>query len=140
MADYSELLKHPNWQRKRLEILNRDEFTCKCCGATDKTLHVHHFKYLNGHMPWEYDNDNFITMCDECHSEEEQFIRHKHNGFIKINRLYNFPVRKMWHFSFSISFLYDNDPEAYEQIKKLINDSLEKNWDKYSIEWDNYHG
>jgi 5-methylcytosine-specific restriction endonuclease McrA len=31
---YSELLKSPKWQKKRLEIMSRDKFTCKKCGDT----------------------------------------------------------------------------------------------------------
>jgi len=31
MSTYAEKLKHPLWQRKRLEILNRDGFKCAQC-------------------------------------------------------------------------------------------------------------
>ena len=65
---YSELLLDPRWQRKRLEILNRDGFSCTSCEATDKTLHVHHKKYKKGAKPWEYDNDDLHTLCKDCHS------------------------------------------------------------------------
>lgn len=65
--NYFELLKHPNWQKKRLEILQRDNFTCKGCGDTDKTLNIHHKYYDFEIMPWEYTNNSLITLCDECH-------------------------------------------------------------------------
>lgn len=68
---YSELLKDPRWQRKRLDILNRDNFTCVCCGDDKSTLHVHHQYYINGRMPWEYSNDLLITLCAKCHENEE---------------------------------------------------------------------
>ena len=42
---YSEKLKNPKWQKKRLEILNRDNFTCIKCGDKETTLQIHHFKY-----------------------------------------------------------------------------------------------
>ena len=29
---YSEKLKDPRWQKKRLEILERDNFRCQYCG------------------------------------------------------------------------------------------------------------
>ena len=45
--------------------MTRDNFTCQFCGATDKTLHVHHLKY-NG-APWEADNQDLITLCEDCH-------------------------------------------------------------------------
>ena len=67
---YSELLKDPRWQKKRLEILNRDNFTCQICGHNDRTLHVHHIHYKKGKKPCEYDEESLITLCDDCHEEE----------------------------------------------------------------------
>jgi hypothetical protein len=66
---YSEKLKDPRWQRKRLEILNRDGFKCLDCGDNRKTLHVHHKSYASGRDPWSYPDDNFITLCIDCHSQ-----------------------------------------------------------------------
>lgn len=66
---YKEQLLHPNWQRKRLEILARDDFTCCTCGATEKTLHVHHLRYVRGRMAWDYDNDDLTTCCEDCHAQ-----------------------------------------------------------------------
>jgi hypothetical protein len=66
--NYSELLKSPKWQKKRLEIMKRDKFTCKKCGDTESQLHVHHKKYINGRSPWEYDNKDLITLCENCHA------------------------------------------------------------------------
>lgn len=68
---YSDLLKDPRWQKKRLTIFNRDNFTCVSCGADDRTLHVHHHIYLNGKMPWEYNDIMLVTLCDRCHEKEE---------------------------------------------------------------------
>lgn len=67
---YSEKLKDPRWQKKRLEVLSRDEFTCQCCGATDKTLHVHHKFYFSDTEPWEDFRNQLITLCEDCHSTE----------------------------------------------------------------------
>lgn len=66
---YGDLLKDPRWQRKRLEILQRDDFTCKTCYATDKTLHVHHKGYVFGKKPWEYEDDVLVTLCLDCHED-----------------------------------------------------------------------
>lgn len=65
---YSEKLKHPKWQKKRLQILSRDKFTCKKCGDTETQLHVHHKEYISGNDPWDYDNKLLITLCEDCHS------------------------------------------------------------------------
>jgi|GEM_PF-2145509 len=64
---YVEQLKHPNWQRKRLEILNRDEFMCQICYDDESTLHVHHKHYFKGRMAWEYENYELVTLCESCH-------------------------------------------------------------------------
>lgn len=66
---YSEKLKDPRWQKKRLEILQRDNWTCQYCGATEKTLHVHHLQY-SGINPWETNEINLITACEDCHDYE----------------------------------------------------------------------
>jgi hypothetical protein len=64
---YYELLKHPNWQRKRLEVMGRDGFKCIKCGAATDTLHVHHRYYTKGRAPWDYPDDCFQTLCENCH-------------------------------------------------------------------------
>jgi len=63
---YSDLLKDPRWQRKRLEILDRDGWTCRECSSREKTLHVHHRSY-DGRKPWEYEEDLLLTLCEDCH-------------------------------------------------------------------------
>lgn len=74
---YSEKLKDPRWQRKRLEILDRDGFICRKCMSHDKTLHVHHKFYITGRDPWEYDESELITVCHICHEIEELIIKQK---------------------------------------------------------------
>lgn len=75
-SSYSEKLKDPRWQKKRLEILQRDEWKCVSCGASDKTLHVHHKSYKVGRDPWEYSNSWLATLCEECHDEEPRLVEH----------------------------------------------------------------
>jgi hypothetical protein len=70
---YSEKLKDPRWQKKRLEILQRDNWACTSCGGTKVTLHVHHKYYTYGKEPWEYGNEVLITLCEHCHEAEEAF-------------------------------------------------------------------
>lgn len=77
--DYSELLKSPKWQRKRLEVFDRDNFTCVYCGDDDSTLHVHHKQYEQGKKPWEYPLTNFITLCEHCHYEIEYLKKNEYS-------------------------------------------------------------
>ncbi len=67
---YFAKLKDPKWQKRRLQILERDKFTCQMCGDDTKTLHVHHRFYLSDRELWEYNNNCFITLCEDCHAYE----------------------------------------------------------------------
>ena len=73
---YSDSFKDPRWQKKRLEILNRDNFICQHCFENKNMLHVHHRFYRGNKKPWEYENHVLITLCDDCHiyqHEEEPY-------------------------------------------------------------------
>lgn len=69
---YWEQLKDPRWQKMRLEILDREEFTCQDCGEKDKTLHVHHTYYEKGKAPWEYSPSSLLVLCEDCHGYMHQ--------------------------------------------------------------------
>ena len=64
---YIEKLKDPRWQKKRLEIMERDEFKCQKCHNPENTLHIHHFAYIKDKDPWDYPSDYLITLCEDCH-------------------------------------------------------------------------
>lgn len=66
---YSTKLQNPKWQRKRLEVLNRDGFACKLCSDTETQLDVHHLKYTG--KPWDALLDDLITLCRHCHEAVE---------------------------------------------------------------------
>ena len=76
MTSYQEKLKDPRWQRKRLEIMQRDGFKCRSCGCDDETLHVHHWRYAG--EPWEGDDKDKTTVCETCHDRI-----HLENGIAK---------------------------------------------------------
>ena len=65
---WEEQYLHPNWQKMRLFILNRDNFTCTKCGDNQSTLHVHHEKYLSKRLIWEIPTKYLKTVCERCHS------------------------------------------------------------------------
>jgi 5-methylcytosine-specific restriction endonuclease McrA len=68
MKTYSEKLKDPRWQKKRLDIMQRDGFKCRDCGDGEKTLNVHHCHYAPG-GPWETPDHLLLTLCADCHEE-----------------------------------------------------------------------
>ena len=71
--EYHQLLKDGRWQRRRLDIMQRDDFKCRDCGTTDN-LNVHHIRYLAGRKPWEYDDCDLITLCGKCHKKWHEEI------------------------------------------------------------------
>jgi hypothetical protein len=71
---YSEKLRDPRWQKKRLEIFERDEWCCQKCFDPESPLAVHHFRYIPGIEPWDYPSKLLITLCEECHSVEYQMM------------------------------------------------------------------
>jgi hypothetical protein len=64
---YLEKLKDPRWQKKRLEIFERDHWACVECGEKKDTLNVHHIFYFYGKEPWDIPNGFLITLCESCH-------------------------------------------------------------------------
>jgi len=67
---YSEKLRDPRWQRKRLEVMERDDFTCSDCGDEKSTLSVHHKQYHGD--PWDAPMWALETLCEKCHETRAQ--------------------------------------------------------------------
>lgn len=81
---YHEKLKSPLWQKKRLSILERDEFHCQSCMDGENTLHVHHCYYEHGKEPWEYPDSSLITLCEQCHINETTDLKKSKDRLIEI--------------------------------------------------------
>jgi hypothetical protein len=72
MRRYVELLKDPRWQKKRLKILERDNWKCVHCEGENVTLHIHHLHYSHNTDPWEYEDVSLVTLCEACHQAERE--------------------------------------------------------------------
>jgi len=83
MSAYLEKLRDPRWQKKRLEVLTRDDWCCQMCFDSKSTLHVHHMYYEAGHEPWDYPLTTFRTLCETCHTEEGESKRETEAILIK---------------------------------------------------------
>jgi hypothetical protein len=87
-SNYSEQVKSPLWQKKRLEVLNLRGFKCEICGNEKDQLHVHHRFYIKGRKIHEYDNDVLQVLCEKCHESEHEkqkkTVKHdaKYDGLI----------------------------------------------------------
>jgi len=94
---YFDLLKHPNWQRKRLKVLERAGFQCEDCGSAEVTLHVHHSYYEKGLAPWEYPDESLHCLCENCHrkAQDRQLLLQRQLGKIElgdIDTLYGYAL------------------------------------------------
>lgn len=103
--DYSELLKDPRWQKKRLEIMERDNFSCCYCNDNTRTLNVHHLKYVKGN-PWEIESKFLITLCDNCHDEEHTY--RKENELLNTLRIKKWDANQILWLTLTLG-LYDKD-------------------------------
>lgn len=81
---YKEKLLDPRWQKKRLEVLQRENFKCQWCLCSYKTLHIHHWDYVKGREPWEYESDELGCLCTVCHA----FNHYKGKDYLLIKSVY----------------------------------------------------
>jgi hypothetical protein len=95
LTKYGEKLRDPRWQRRRLEVMKRDDFKCRLCGDAEHTLNVHHLWYERGADPWDYIDDALITTCETCHEEchlarwGDMILAALVAGGAKLNNLYD---------------------------------------------------
>lgn len=84
---YKDKLLDPRWQKMRLEVFQRENFTCQYCGDTKKTLHAHHISYHIGGNPWDVDSSAIMCLCDDCHYIEHITNQLSEEGKILISAL-----------------------------------------------------
>lgn len=70
---YSEKLRSPLWQKKRLLILERDGWACKSCGTTTQTLQVFHIVHAH-RDPWDYPDGCYQTLCITCQKRRQEMV------------------------------------------------------------------
>lgn len=90
--NYSDKLKDPRWQKRRLKTFERDNWRCQLCGDSETTLNVHHIKY--GKEPWDVPDEYLITLCEHCHLEVEKLNKEFEKRFdfqkIKLHKAVDF--------------------------------------------------
>lgn len=111
---YQQKLADPRWQRKRLEIMNRDNWTCQRCGDATTQLEVHHTDYWEGKKPWEYPDDMLTTVCRNCHQKEQE--RPKHEKYlIEALQTYGFLAGDL----LALSCMLNHQPFRSALLKKI---------------------
>ena len=119
-TSYSDKLRDPRWQRLRLLIFQRDNWTCQSCGCTENNLQVHHLKYLPGIEPWEYEPYFLVTYCEKCH-ETEHLIGDKISDslleLIKSDKIFIKPMAQL-------TILIENYPPFHDALKQFLNNCM----------------
>jgi len=85
-SDYSKKFKDPRWQKLRLKVFERDEWSCQMCGNIEETLAVHHCYYIQDKDPWDYPIHALRTLCEECHEIEYYNRRYAENSLLEALR------------------------------------------------------
>ena len=52
-----------------IDVYERDNYTCQCCGQYSGKIHAHHINGYNFDKEHRVDPDNGITLCEDCHKE-----------------------------------------------------------------------
>lgn len=122
--NYKEQLRNPNWQKKRLMIMERDNFTCRYCGSKDKTLNVHHFYYLDGKAVWNYPDSALITLCEDCHEKEEKGMNDEIIKLIKTIKFIGIPSWMVYILRTSLAYFKGrSEDEIYQFIVNTLNEA-----------------
>lgn len=115
--NYSEKLKSPKWQKKRLEILQRDNFKCCLCSDEETELHIHHIKYT-GPNPENAPNEDLETLCKDCHSLKTFQKESVHGKFVKAFKYDKVIVALVDNNGIAIFFFENGKPEHCISFKE----------------------
>lgn len=122
---YAQELLDPRWQKLRLFVLNRDNWTCQKCGETSKTLHVHHKIYMMGYSPWDYDHVFLISYCSDCHHDEhfseKEVAKKEDSEPLPLEEVYK-NIRERTIIAMKITGVYPAHIYELAQIRKQISE------------------
>lgn len=127
--EYLRKLRDPRWQKKRLEVMQRDEFTCQNCFDSESTLNVHHNYYKAGNDPWDYPLTALVTLCETCHQEETETRRDEEQALLDVLRKIgmnaghvNALMYSLWTTFPQRPMFTDQDSYGIDSLFKLYND------------------
>lgn len=72
VGDVQKFYKSGAWNRKRQEILERDNYECQMCkekGLFKKADVVHHIKHLKARADLGLTESNLLSLCNVCHND-----------------------------------------------------------------------
>ena len=75
MTAYSLKLRYsPEWKALRQRLYRDRNYTCEDCGRTGHKLNLHHKYYQSKREPWDYPDDCFKVLCEECHEHTTEAL------------------------------------------------------------------
>lgn len=118
---YDEMREHPLWQKKKAEILVRDNHTCRSCGKNDITLHAHHTYYLPDTLLWNYPNETLLTLCEICHNTEHLIGKTTRSTLLDLiqNKL------SLIHLVAQLCILIEKMPDFADRLRKFLKKEMD---------------
>jgi hypothetical protein len=117
---YREMLRDPRWQKKRLEIMDRDRWKCLQCGETGETLNVHHLFYADG-CPWATPDFGLRTLCETCHEGASRLTKGCDEYFWSLlclgDTFRRFGLRDILQFAFLVNEL---SPKEFDALRESL--------------------
>lgn len=71
---YDIIRKCFKYRKWRELVYKRDNYTCQECGQFGGNLCVHHIKSFAFFPELKYEQDNCITLCNECHKNTDNYL------------------------------------------------------------------
>ena len=118
----------------REACLNRDNYTCQCCGAKNTRLEVHHIIYRSKGGSDEL--VNLITLCEKCHKllhdgklkEFESKLSGKRKGILKhATQMNSIRIQLLRHYPEAIEtfgFMTKENRQSSDLEKSHVNDAI----------------
>ena len=114
------------YSSRKEAVLNRDNYTCQCCGKKATRLEVHHIIYRsNGGTD---DENNLITLCEECHGKV-------HKNELVINKK---PKRMNLHFATHMNIIKSQLLKVYPEAIETFGFVTKENRNHLSLPKDHY--
>ena len=116
---YTELLRDKKWQKKRLEVFQRDDWTCTNCNCKTEeyqSLHIHHKRYIAGYDPADYDLEDLETLCEECHRKKHGIIDVSEYDLAldENDQVVSYDLKKLKKVGFSLKGYIEQDTEFFK--------------------------
>ena len=91
--EYRSLLNSDYWRGYSYAIVKERDWTCEDCGKKFQyqrnMLNVHHLTYHNDNKPWQYDKEELLLLCKDCHAKRHgklnTNIDYKNDGILENN-------------------------------------------------------